>query len=46
LVSDRFRTRQKARATQVTRENGPIAYGTDVFGSESRERADAMLSST
>ena len=43
---DRFRTRQKARATLVCylRENGPIAYGTDVFGSESRERADAMLS--
>jgi ribosomal protein L12E/L44/L45/RPP1/RPP2 len=43
---DRFRTRQKARATLVCylRENGPIAYGIDVFGSESRERADAMLS--
>ena len=28
------------------RENGPIAYGTDVFGADPRERVEAMLSST
>lgn len=41
-----FRTRQKPRAALVCylRENGPIAYGTDVFGADPRERADAMLS--
>jgi ribosomal protein L12E/L44/L45/RPP1/RPP2 len=41
----RFRTRQKARATPVCylRENGPIAYGTELFGSDARDRADAML---
>ena len=41
----RFRTRQKGRAALVCylRENGPIAYGTDVFGSDPRERVDAML---
>ena len=42
----RFRTRQKGRAALVCylRENGPIAYGTDVFGSDPRDRVDAMLS--
>jgi ribosomal protein L12E/L44/L45/RPP1/RPP2 len=42
----RFRTRQKARAPLVCylRENGPIAYGTEVFGHNPRARADAMLS--
>jgi ribosomal protein L12E/L44/L45/RPP1/RPP2 len=42
----RFRTRPKARATLVCylRENGPIAYGTDLFGADARDRADAMLS--
>jgi len=42
----RFRTRQKGRAALACylRENGPIAYGTDVFGTDPRERADAMLS--
>jgi hypothetical protein len=41
----RFRTR-KGRAALVCylRENGPIAYGTDVFGRDPRDRADAMLS--
>jgi hypothetical protein len=28
------------------RENGPIAYGTDVFGADPRERVEAMLAST
>jgi hypothetical protein len=42
----RFRTRQKTRTSLVCylRENGPIAYGTDVFGTDPRDRADAMLS--
>ena len=42
----RFRSRQKGRATPVCylRENGPIAYGADMFGADARERADAMLS--
>jgi hypothetical protein len=42
----RFRTRQKGRAALVCylRENGPIAYGADVFGNDPRDRADAMLS--
>lgn len=42
----RFRTRQKGRASPVCylRENGPIAYGTEVFGADARDRADAMLS--
>lgn len=42
----RFRTRQKSRAALVCylRENGPIAYGTDVFGTDPRDRVDAMLS--
>lgn len=41
----RFRARQKGRAALVCylRENGPIAYGTDVFAGDARERADAML---
>ena len=28
------------------RENGPIAYGTEVFGDDPRERVEAMLAST
>ena len=42
---DRFHRRNSARSTLVCylRENGPIAYGTDVFGIDPRERADAML---
>jgi hypothetical protein len=42
----RFRRRNSGRAALVCylRENGPIAYGTDVFGTDPRERADAMLS--
>jgi hypothetical protein len=41
-----FRRRNSARSVLVCylRENGPIAYGTEVFGAEARERADAMLS--
>lgn len=41
-----FRGRNSGRAALVCylRENGPIAYGTDVFGGEPRERAEAMLS--
>ena len=43
---NRFRRRNSGRASLVCylRENGPIAYGTDVFGNGARERADAMLS--
>ncbi|HEX9365932.1 MAG TPA: hypothetical protein VF921_04855 [Vicinamibacterales bacterium] len=42
----RLRRRNSGRAGLVCylRENGPIAYGTDVFGTDARERADAMLS--
>ena len=40
--------RRHARAPLVCylRENGPIAYGTDVFGEDPRERVEAMLAST
>jgi hypothetical protein len=43
---NRFRRRNSGRPTLVCylRENGPIAYGTDVFGTDPRERTDAMLS--
>ncbi len=43
---NRFRRRNSGRSTLVCylRENGPIAYCTDVFGTDPRERADAMLS--
>lgn len=43
-----FRPRPRSRAALVCylRENGPIAYGTDVFGGDPRERAEAMLAST
>jgi hypothetical protein len=43
---NRFRQRDAGRAALVCylRENGPIAYGTDVFGVDPRERAGAMLS--
>ena len=42
----RFRRRNAGRPALVCylRENGPIAYGTDVFGTDPRERVDAMLS--
>ena len=45
-ILSRFRRRNPARAALVCylRENGPIAYGTDVFGSDARERIEAMLS--
>jgi len=41
----RFRRRNSGRPALVCylRENGPIAYGTDVFGSDPRDRVDAML---
>ncbi len=41
----RFTGRTRARAPLVCylRENGPIAYGTPLFGADPRERADAML---
>jgi hypothetical protein len=38
------RNRPRAALVCYLRENGPIAYGTEVFGPDSRERADAMLS--
>ena len=43
-----FGERNGARAPLVCylRENGPIAYGTDVFGEDPRERVEAMLAST
>ncbi len=43
---NRFRRQNSGRAALVCylRENGPIAYGTDVFGTDPRERIDAMLS--
>jgi hypothetical protein len=42
----RFRRRNSGRAVLVCylRENGPIAYGTEVFGADARDRVDAMLS--
>ena len=42
----RFRRRNSGRPVLVCylRDNGPIAYGTDVFGADARERVDAMLS--
>jgi hypothetical protein len=42
----RFRGGNRARTTLVCylRENGPIAYATDIFGADPRERADAMFS--
>ncbi len=43
----RLRRRGSGRSALVCylRENGPIAYGADVFGGDPRGRADAMLSS-
>ena len=40
--------RPRARGALVCylRENGPIAYGTEVFGDDPRERVEAMLAST
>ena len=45
-ILGRFRRGNGTRATLVCylRENGPIAYAADMFGSAPRERADAMLS--
>ena len=45
-ILGRFRRGNAARATLVCylRENGPIAYAADMFGSAPRDRADAMLS--
>lgn len=40
------RNRSRAALVCYLRENGPIAYGTDVFGDDPRERAEAMLAST
>src|SRR5437899_8400759 len=42
----RFRRRNARRASLVCylRENGPIAYASDLFGGDRRERAEAMLS--
>ena len=41
-----FRSGNRARAPLVCylRENGPIAYATDIFAADPRERADAMIS--
>lgn len=41
----KLRRRNSGSAALVCylRENGPIAYGTDVFGNDPRERVDAML---
>jgi hypothetical protein len=41
----RLRGRNRARAGLVCylRENGPIAYSTDIFGADPRERVEAML---
>ena len=43
-----FAPRNRSRAPLVCylRENGPIAYGTNVFGEDPRERVEAMLAST
>lgn len=43
-----FPRRNPSRAGLVCylRENGPIAYGTEVFGQDPRERVDALLAST
>lgn len=43
-----FPQRNRARTALVCylRENGPIAYGTDVFAGDPRERVEAMLAST
>jgi len=45
-ILGRFRKGNGARATLVCylRENGPIAYATDLFAPAPRDRADAMLS--
>jgi len=42
---DRFKGRNRSRAPLVCylRENGPIAYGAELFGQDPRERADAMF---
>ena len=44
-ILDRLRPGKRARAGLVCylRENGPIAYGTDIFGDDPRDRADAMF---
>ena len=40
------RPRTRAALVCYLRENGPIAYGTEVFGDDPRERVEAMLAST
>jgi hypothetical protein len=40
------RPRTRTPLVCYLRENGPIAYGTDVFGDDPRERVEAMLAST
>jgi hypothetical protein len=42
---DRFKGGNRSRAPLVCylRENGPIAYGAELFGQDPRERADAMF---
>jgi hypothetical protein len=44
-ILERFGPRKRPRGPLICylRENGPIAYGTDVFGHDPRERADAMF---
>jgi len=39
-------TRPRAALICYLRENGPIAYGTEVFGGDPRERVEAMLASS
>jgi hypothetical protein len=40
------RNRSRVGLVCYLRENGPIAYGTEVFGQDPRERVDALLAST
>ena len=40
------RNRPRTALVCYLRENGPIAYGTEVFGADPRERVEAMLAST
>jgi hypothetical protein len=41
-----LRNRPRTALVCYLRENGPIAYGTEVFGADPRERVEAMLAST
>ena len=43
LARLRGRNRPGASLVCYLRENGPIAYSTDIFGADPRERIDAML---